>query len=228
MERERKSARELFGKLKPAMREAASAAGGVLKPAVRDAVSAAGEVLKPAVRDAATAAGDAGKAKVNEYALRATNASKEIMAETSELSGDARKREVKALFLQRIGMPFPVRMGVAPLIERAVDIAVDFEDVRGCLCQSATPERRREAGAIILKRLNAPVYLRWAAKPVVGRVLDVAAEYAHLLDFGVAARAFSKPDAADTALCAHVPEGAGEASSLGEPFHMEEGEHAPD
>lgn len=149
----------------------------------KDNVGRALEKLKPAIRDVASAVGEAGQAKVRGYASRAVVASREIAAETGDLSGNERKKQMKALVLQRIGGPFPVRWGLSPLVRRVVDIAVDIADVRSyVVASSSSPESRNEASAIILKRLNAPFYLRWTAKRVVGYALDVAAECSNLLN----------------------------------------------
>ena len=138
--------------------------------------------LKPVLRDAASAAGEAGQAKVREYASRAAAASREIAAETEELSGEERKKKMKLLVIGRIGGPFPIRWGLSPLVRRVVDIAVDFDDVRGCVRDSSSsPQKRKEASGVILKRLNAPFYVRWVARPVIGYALDVAAECSYLL-----------------------------------------------
>ena len=149
--------------------------------------------LKPVLKEAATAAGEAGKEKARAYASVAANASMEIVAETDALSGVERKSEMKKLILERLSAPAPLRFGLSPLVDRVVGIVVDFEDVRTCLIDPASsPERRKETSEIILKRLNAPFHMRAIAKPLVGCAVNVATEYSHLLRFDSVSGIFSK------------------------------------
>lgn len=160
------------------------------------------EKLKPAIRTAADRVGEAGQAKLCEYTSQAVDVSREVAAETTHLSGDERKKKMKELVMRRVRAPFPVRWGLSPLVGRVVGIAVDFDEIRDCVCRSsASPQDRREASTIILKKLNAPFYLRWAAKPVIGYALDVATEYAPLLNFGKPPETAGedRPDPADDA-----------------------------
>ena len=84
---------------------------------------------------------------------------------------------MKKLVLARIRMPFFVKWFLSPLVGRAVGLLADYEHiaehVRGT---GVSPESRKSARAVLLKRLGAPFYLRRFAGSIVDYALEVVAD----------------------------------------------------
>lgn len=136
---------------------------------------------KSTLRNAAGMIGEAGQTKLQEMGPQAATLvkeiTKEISSETETLTGKKRKKAMKKLVLARIRMPFFVKWFLSPLVGRAVGLLADYEHiaeyVRGT---DVSPESRKSARAVLLKRLGAPFYLRRFAGSIVDYALEVVAD----------------------------------------------------
>lgn len=132
---------------------------------------------KPELRRAAGIAGKTGQEKFCEYAPMAADIARDLAGETHGLSGRERKKAMKKLVLAKIRAPFFVKWFLSPLIGRTVSLMSDFTDLRDCIYDAdGNPVKKLDAGTAVLRRLKIPFYLRWAVRPIIGTLLDAAAQ----------------------------------------------------